>query len=395
MSTSKSPDPAPSVSDSDSASSHVTTVVPVATPVDRWVAIAVLAIVVVGCFFVLAPFLTALLWGFILVCTTWPVFLRTRRLVKGSATLASVIMTLGIAAVVIGPFVVVGFSLADDAAQLLEAGRKSLAEGPPLAPAWVSNIPLVGARATAYWNDLVTDRSHMLEELKANLAPIRAVAIGSGAVLARGLIELAFSVFIAFFLYRDGELMARRMLATIVRIFGERGRHLSGLAVNTTRGVVYGILGTALVQGVLAAIGFIIAGVPAAALLGLITFFLSPIPIGPPLVWLPAAAWLFFHGQTGWAIFVVVWGVAVVSSVDNFIKPLIISRGSNMPFVLVLLGVLGGAVAFGFIGVFLGPTLLAIGYALLAEWSREPGETFPGDLPEPPPKKRRWRKKTA
>ena len=390
MSTSKSPDPAPQ----DSSSPHVTTVVPVATPVDRWVAILVLAVIVIGCFFVLAPFLTAMLWGFILVCTTWPVFLRARRLVKGSATLASLVMTLAIAAVVIGPFVVVGFSLANDAGQLFEAGRRSLAEGPPLAPAWVSNLPMVGPRVATYWNDLVTDRSHLLEELKANLAPIQAFALGSGAVLARGLIELAFSVFIAFFLYRDGEVMARRLLATIVRIFGERGRHLAGLAVNTTRGVVYGILGTALAQGVLAGVGFVIAGVPAAALLGLITFFLSPIPIGPPLVWLPAAAWLFFNGQTGWAIFIIVWGVAVVSSVDNVLKPLIISRGSNMPFVLVLLGVLGGAIAFGFIGVFLGPTLLAIGYALLAEWSREPGETFPGDAAELP-KKRRWRKKTA
>ncbi len=390
MSTSKSSDAAPQ----DSSSPHVTPVVRAATPADRWVAIAVLAVIVIGCFFVLAPFLTAMLWGFILVCTTWPVFLRARRVVKGSATLASLIMTLGIAAVVIGPFVVVGFSLADDAGQLFDAGKRSLTEGPPLAPEWVSNLPMVGPRVASYWNNLVTDRSQLLAELKANLVPIRNMALGGGAALARGLVELAFSVFIAFFLYRDGEVMARRMLGTIGRIFGDRGRHLAGLAVNTTRGVVYGILGTALVQGVLAGIGLAIAGVPAAALLGLITFFFSPIPIGPPLVWIPAAAWLFFHGQTGWAIFMVVWGVAVVSSVDNFLKPLIISRGSNMPFVLVLLGVLGGAIAFGFIGVFLGPTLLAVGYALLAEWSREPGETFPGDA-EQPPKKRRWRKKTA
>ena len=126
-----------------------------------------------------------------------------------------------------------------------------------------------------------------------------------------------------------------------------------------------------MIQGILAAIGFLVAGVPAAPLLGLATFFLSPVPVGPPLVWLPAAFWLFNHGQTGWAIFMLIWGTAVVSSVDNVIKPLIISRGSNMPFILVMLGVLGGVVAFGFIGVFLGPTLLAIGYTLLSDWSKE------------------------
>ena len=189
MSTSKLPDPAPE----DSPSPQVTPVVSVATPIDRWVAILVLAVIVIGCFFVLAPFLTALLWGFILVCTTWPLFLRARRLMKGSATLASLVMTLAIAAVVIGPFVVVGASLADDAKQLYEATRRSLAEGPPLAPAWVVNLPMVGSRLATYWNDLVTDRSHLLEEVQANLAPIRGFALGSGAVLARGLLELAFS----------------------------------------------------------------------------------------------------------------------------------------------------------------------------------------------------------
>jgi predicted PurR-regulated permease PerM len=175
--------------------------------------------------------------------------------------------------------------------------------------------------------------------------------------------------------YRDGEAMTRRLLSTVVRMFGDKGRHLAELAAGTTRGVVYGILGTALLQGILAAIGLMVAGVPAAPLLGLVTFFLSPVPIGPPLVWLPAAFWLFSHGETGWAIFLLVWGVAVVSSVDNVIKPLIISRGSNMPFILVMLGVLGGVVAFGFIGVFLGPTLLAIGYALISDWSKERDES--------------------
>ena len=124
----------------------------------------------------------------------------------------------------------------------------------------------------------------------------------------------------------------------------------------TTRAVVYGILGTALAQGVLMAIGLYIAGIKAAPLLGLVTFFLSPVPIGPPLVWIPAGLWLIFaQGETAWGIFLLVWGALVVSSVDNVLKPMIISRGSDLPFILVMLGVFGGVVAFGFIGVFLGP----------------------------------------
>jgi predicted PurR-regulated permease PerM len=118
----------------------------------------------------------------------------------------------------------------------------------------------------------------------------------------------------------------------------------------------------------MAGIGFFVAGVPGAPLLALMTFFLSVVPVGPPLVWLPAAIWLFNQGSTGWGIFMIIWGVCV-STVDNFVKPWLISQGSNMPFMLILFGVLGGAMAFGFIGVFLGPTLLAVGYRLVQEWS--------------------------
>jgi predicted PurR-regulated permease PerM len=132
--------------------------------------------------------------------------------------------------------------------------------------------------------------------------------------------------------------------------------------------VVNGILGTALAQSVLALIGYWIAGVPGAMLLGLLTFFLSIIPMGPPLVWIPATIWLYFDGQTVWAIFMLVYGIVVISSIDNIVKPYLISRGGTLPLLLVFMGVLGGLVAFGFIGVFLGPVILAIGYTLLAEW---------------------------
>jgi predicted PurR-regulated permease PerM len=182
-------------------------------------------------------------------------------------------------------------------------------------------------------------------------------------------LQLTLSVLIAFFFFREGDAMTRRLRAAIERIAPNRGARLLEVAAGTTRGVVYGILGTALAQGVLMAIGLMIAGIGAAPLLGLVTFFLSPVPIGPPLVWIPAAAWLFSHGETGLGTFMLLWGTLVVSMVDNFLKPIIISRGSNLPFVLVMLGILGGVVAFGFIGVFLGPVLLALGLALLKEWA--------------------------
>ena len=215
----------------------------------------------------------------------------------------------------------------------------------------------------------------------------------AGLALGAGVIELALSIFIAFFLFRDGVAVGQRLSAAVERIGGERGGHLLTVAGKTIRGVVYGILGTALAQAVMAGIGFLIAGVPGVALLALLTFFFSVVPIlGTALAWLPAAIWLFHQGSTGWGIFMLIWGLGV-ANIDNVVKPWLISQGSDMPFILIFFGVLGGAIAFGFIGVFLGPTLLAVGFRLVEEWSagartapepnEPPGNGQPSAGPEP------------
>ena len=198
------------------------------------------------------------------------------------------------------------------------------------------------------------------------------------------MVLITFSVFICFFFYRDGPAITARTQAVMERLAGHRAKQLIEVTAGTVSRVVNGILGTALAQSVLALIGFWISGVPGAMLLGLLTFFLSIIPMGPPLVWLPAALWLYSQGEIGWAIFLAGYGLVVVSSIDNVIKPYLISRGGSLPLLLVFMGVLGGLLAFGFIGVFLGPVILAVGYALLSEWMRpaaateKPSETSTG-----------------
>ena len=179
--------------------------------------------------------------------------------------------------------------------------------------------------------------------------------------------QIALSLLLIFFILKDGEALGRGLESLFTRVCGDGGAELLHVAGGTVRGVVYGILGTALLQGVLAGIGFLMAGVPGAMLLGLVTFLVSVLPGGPPLVFLPACIWIFHKGDTGWGIFLVIWGIAV-STVDNFIKPWLISRGSKMPFIIIFFGVIGGAVAFGLIGVFIGPTLLAVGFRLMDEW---------------------------
>ncbi len=344
-----------------------------------------LVLLVLGCFLVLQPFLIAALWAMILAYTTWPVRNRLKAWLRGSPTAAAAAMTLAITLILLAPLVAAVVTMADDIVVFTELAQTRLKAGLPDAPAWVAGLPWVGERLAAYWNDLTHDSGHLLAELKKTLPALRSFLVASGATLGQGVLQISLSILIVFFIYRDGELAARRLDTAAAHLGGDKARHLIQVAAGTVRGVVYGILGTALGQAVLAAIGFWVSGVPAATLLGVATFFLSPIPMGPVVLWLPAAGWLFYQGQTEWAIFMVLWGALVVSSVDNFLKPVLMSRGSNLPILFILLGVLGGAAAFGFVGVFLGPTLLAVGQGLLHEWivAGERGATASRDLQGP------------
>jgi predicted PurR-regulated permease PerM len=345
--------------------------------IEQLIGLSLFVLLIIGSYLVLRPFLSALLWAALLCYATWPLFLRLNRGLGDRRSWAAMVLCLAIAVVVVAPFIVVGLSLADNVTRLNTALHALVAHGLPPPPNWIGELPLVGTKLQTAWLATANDMSTLLEPLQRNLPEVSKWLLGRSVALGNGVLQLSLSVFILFFLYRDGAALAQRLDNGLMRIGGDHARALLRLAGNTVKGVVYGILGTAIMQGILAAIGFLIAGVPGALVLGLATFFLSVVPMGPPLIWIPVAAWLYYQGQIGWAIFLVVWGIAVVSSIDNFLKPYLISQGAAMPFVLVLLGVLGGLVAFGFVGVFLGPTLLAVGYSLVRDWTLNPASDTP------------------
>jgi len=274
--------------------------------------------------------------------------------------------------------------LVDNVRDVTAAIQRSIDSGPPAPPGWLTKLPIVGAKAAERWRSLTADTAPLVQAMKRLVEPVSGLLLAGALGVMRGLLQLALSILIAFFLFRDGSAAANRVASAIEWVAGERGRHLFTIAGNTVRGVVYGILGTAFVQAVLAGIGFFVAGVPNAGFLSLLTFFLSIVPVGPPLIWLPAALWLFHQGSTGWGIFMLCWGM-LVSSVDNFVKPWLISQGSSMPFLLILFGVLGGAITFGFIGVFIGPTLLAVAYRLVLEWAATHSPVPADGAPMPAP----------
>jgi predicted PurR-regulated permease PerM len=322
----------------------------------------------VGCVLVLYPFFSSLLWAGILTFTTWPVFEWLQTRLRLNKTSAAGLMVAATAVMVVVPLIIATPS-AEDLTRLRTMVNSASQAGLPRPPAWVSEIPLVGLSIAEIWDSWAADISELLDALKPYLGLLVEGSFGLLLGLARGVLLFVLALFIAFFFYIYGEPIAGRLKDLLRRIAGKRADRMIQLVGATVRGVVYGILGTAVVQGILTAFGLWLSAVPYAVELGALAGFLSVLPIGAPVVWIPAALWLMESGHVGWGIFLAAYGVVAVSGADSVIRPWFIARGADLPFVLTVLGVLGGALAFGLLGIFLGPVLLGIGYTLVNEWA--------------------------
>ncbi len=335
----------------------------------NYIQIGAVLLLIVGCLYVLRPFMAAVLFGGAIVISSWPLYLRLLPRMGNRRTLAAATLTLTLTLLVIVPIALVAYNLADDISRFYAQIKVAVDSGHMDPPAWLRQIPMVGESIDKYLRDMMSSREQMMETAKRMMEPARHYLLAGGILLGTGVAQMSLAVFVSFFLYRDGERILQGLNTGMRQVIGPDAPKVAGIVSQTVRGVMYGLLGTALAQALVAALGFAIAGVPAVPLLGFATFIMSLVPIGPPIIWGGAAFWLFNQGQMAWGVFMLVWGVVLISGVDNIVKPMLISRGSSLPFILVLLGVLGGVLAFGFVGLFIGPTLLAVGYSLLREWT--------------------------
>jgi predicted PurR-regulated permease PerM len=337
--------------------------------IERTIGLVLLAILAIGCVLVLRPFFTAVCCALILVVATWPVFERLQRWLGSRKTLAALLMVILATLVFVVPPALVAASIDYNVAGTVRLVRDLSQHGLPPPPAWVAEIDLIGPEIYSRWQVLSGGGPEAAERIQAFIARARHELIDAGLTLGNAVVQLILAMLSAFFLYRDGKAVRRGLVLAGRRIAGAQAPRLLRVATATINGVVYGVLGTALAQALLILIGLWITGIPAALLLGLLLFLLALIPFGPLLIWVPAAVWLYFDGEIGRAIFVIVWSLAAGLVTDNVLRPYLISRGSKLPLILILFGVVGGAVAFGPLGLFLGPTLLAVGYELIREWN--------------------------
>lgn len=331
--------------------------------------ITAVVFILLGCLLILSPFFPAILLAIILALSTWPAFEWLNRKLKRRTWLSASLMTTLLALCFIVPLGIIGTSSADNFSKISGMFRSALQGNTEVVGRHLANLPYIGDTASTYWTDLTADQERFEKIMEEYVGKTSDGLITLGGSIGRGLLDLTLGVMIAFFFFRHGTRAAARVRTLIDKFGGEYGQRLLEVSKNTLIGVVYGILGTALAQGALAALGFWVAGVPGASFLGLLTFFLSFVPNGPPFIWVPAAFWLYNEGQVTPALFLGLWGLVVVSGIDNVLRPYFISLRGNLPFLLTLLGIIGGIIAFGFIGIFIGPTLLALAYSLIIDWT--------------------------
>lgn len=327
-----------------------------------------LGLLIFGCILVLLPFTSSLIWAAILVFSTRHIYWRLNTQLGNKPWVSAGVFVSLILLFLIVPLTYAIISFAQSATDFAATVRGWLETGPPPLPDWITNIRWIGPKLQEYWEKIIVGDQDVRKLLSEHGVVVLKEAVKFGAYAGQGILYLLLSVVLAFFLYVTLPTVTVWLQAIVERVSGTRAEQLLNITGATIQGVVFGILGTAVAQGFLVGIALFIADIPSAAGLTFLAIILSLLPMGAAIIWIPAAIWLYQHDQTGMAIFMALWCAGIAGSADNVIKPLLIGKNSDLPFILIVLGVLGGAVAFGALGVFLGPTLLAIGYALSKDW---------------------------
>jgi predicted PurR-regulated permease PerM len=327
-----------------------------------------LGILIATSVWIMRPFLVALAWATMIVIATWPLLLHIQAWLGGRRALAVMVMTIALLLILVVPLYFGIAAIVGNTKRIADWSQSLTTFTVPPLPAWVQSLPLVGARLAARWQVLAAARP---EELSARFAPYgqKLVLWFVGQVGGIGLLFLQFllTVIIAAILYSNGETAAHGADRFARRLAGAQGEDAVHLAAMAIRGVALGVVVTAIVQTTLVGLGLAIVEVPFVTILSAAAFILAIAQIGPAIMLIPIVAWVYSTSGAGWGTGFLVWSL-FCCTIDNLIRPLLIKRGADLPLLLVFSGVIGGLVAFGVIGLFIGPVALAVAYTLLVEW---------------------------
>jgi predicted PurR-regulated permease PerM len=342
-------------------------------------AVIFICVLIAACFWIVRPFLSAILWATMIVIATWPFFLKLQSRLWGKRWLAVLVTTVLMLLVLIVPICLAVMTILHQSDEIV-AWFKSLATVKiPPPPGWIAKIPLVGASAARRWQDLAAVSP---EELSKWLSPYASKLVNwfvdQAGNITTLVLQCLLSIGISAVLYANGETAAGGIRKFARRLATKTGDEVAVLSAKAVRAVALGIVVTALVQTSLAGLGLFVAGVPGAALLTAVVLMLCIAQVGPVLVMLPAAIWLFYHDHKLAGTLFSVWAIPVCG-LDNFLRPVMIRKGADLPMLLIITGVIGGLIGFGIIGLFIGPVILAVTYTLLSAWIARDPNSMPAE----------------
>ncbi len=331
-------------------------------------AVLFIGMLIAASFWILSPFLTSLVWAAIIVIATWPVLLKIQTLLAGRRGLAVTVMTITLLLILIIPMALTISTIVNNAENIAARVRSLASVTVPSPPTWLERIPFEGEKLDARWRKFADTTP---EERSAIMTPYVRQALESFVARAGSvgmtILHFLLTTIIAAIMYAKGELVREGVLRFARRLAGPQGEGVAILAAKAVRGVALGIVLTAVIQAALGGIGLFITGVPAASLLTAVMFLLCLAQIGPALVLIPAVIWLYVQEGALWGTVLLIFTILALT-LDNFIRPVLIKKGANLPLLLIFAGVIGGLIAFGVVGLFIGPVLLAVTYTLLKAW---------------------------
>lgn len=324
---------------------------------------------------ILQPFVSATIWATMLVVASWPILLRLQAMLWNSRALAVTAMTLTLLLFFVIPMLLAISTIMQNSDRIVEWTQSIANFRVPAPPSWVVNLPLVGSAVAGKWQ-LVVDSgiTDVLDKMAPHTGAWAKLVIGQFGSIALLFVQFLLTVIIAAVMYANGEIAATAVKRFGHRLGGARGEDAIVLAGQAIRGVALGVGVTAVIQSALGGVGLAIVGIPFAGLFTALMFLLCIAQLGPGLVMIPAVIWVYWSGDSGWGTFLLIWTV-FVGTMDNFLRPVLIKLGADLPLLLILAGVIGGLFALGLVGIFIGPVVLAVAYTLLGAWISDQDET--------------------
>ncbi len=328
-----------------------------------------LMVMIVACLWIVQPFILGFAWAGTVVIATWPLLIKLQKLLWGRRSLAVLVMMLILILVFVLPFALLVNSVVESSGPLVHWATSGHMTLPTLE--WLKSVPMAGDKLYSSWNTLVESGGHaIMDKVRPYIGTTTTWFIGQAAHIGRFLMHCGLMLLFSVLLYWRGEQVAYGLRHFACRLAARRGDAAVILAAQAVRAVALGVVVTALVQGVLGGVGLAVSGIPYATLLAVVMILSCLIQLGPLPVLVPAIIWLYWSGDTTWGTVLLVWS-CVVGTLDNVLRPVLIRMGADLPMVLILSGVIGGMIAFGMIGLFIGPVVLAVSWRVYSVWVSE------------------------